>query len=70
MAVAAVSVVGWSARGQVGEAEFLVSAHQAPLVGAAGDPPGLVLPGGTGGRASDAIRSAPASVWSIWSSAA
>ena len=44
-AVPAVPVVGRRARRQVGEAEFLVGAHQAPDVGAAGDPPGLVLLG-------------------------
>ena len=44
-AVAAVPVVGRRAGRQVGEAEFLVGAHQAPDVRAAGDSPGLVLPG-------------------------
>ena len=44
-AVAAVPVVRWRAGRQVGEAELLVGAHQAPDVRAAGDAPGLVLPG-------------------------
>ena len=44
-AVAAVPVVGRRAGRQVGEAELLVGTHQAPDVRAAGDAPGLVLPG-------------------------